>query len=237
MNAGADAPFGLNGGANSGPHSGVDISATRPSDPSPEPAGSSRPATAAHSLSWHLRSATAWTFFLLVFAIILIAVIVLFTPAIGVFDLKNALWALATLLLALWLLCLGLAPARGHLRWVAASGEDEAAQWFWQAQGQGQEQVVRVQLALDFQSHLLLRLQLAPLAAAPASLGACIQNRVWAVWLCVSPANVHASGLVGAGLHAVGADWPALRRALYWRAGPSPAATAKHQAARTTTKA
>jgi hypothetical protein len=170
---------------------------------------------ALQSLSLRVRPSRVWALFLLAIAIVLIAAYAINTGANGQFSLINALWAASTVLLALLLLRAARAQPHACLRVVWPATNQEPMQWWWQAAGQASEQAVSVQLAMDFQTHLLLRIT--P-ALGSRSLRARIQNERLAVCLCVSPANAHNAQSLSPGNSSDKADWPALRRALYWRA-------------------
>jgi hypothetical protein len=125
--------------------------------------------------------------FLALFAIILIATYAYFLPANGQFGAYYWLGALIPLLICAGLWRLGFAQPRGRLRF-------DGREWWRQPDGAAAEHPVHLELALDLQSHMLLRCH------NPAL-------KQQAQWMCISHRNA-------------ALDWPLFRRAVYWRATP-----------------
>jgi hypothetical protein len=158
----------------------------------------------------------AWTNFLLALALVLVLACIIGSPPRGKRDFNSLMWMGSLLLMAIGLVRLALQQAQGRMRWAAPDGAFDAMQapsWRWQNEGDAHEHDVRLLLAIDLQNHLLLRLT--PQTAADQAKRRWrerIQSRPVTVWLFVSPANTYNE-------QGGSADWPALRRALYWRAG------------------
>jgi hypothetical protein len=140
------------------------------------------------AVSFTAKHSLAWVFFLSLLAIVLIATYAYFLPANGQFGWYR--WAGG---LSLLLLCLGLArlawrQPRGRLRF-------DGIGWWWQPQGDAADQVLTLELALDLQSHILLRCT-STTATYPA--------KQHVQWMCLSRSSAPQV-------------WLLFRRAVYWR--------------------
>ena len=144
----------------------------------------------APAVQWQIKHSLVWVLFLSAFAIVLIAAYAYISEATGQFGLHFYVGGL---------LVFALCAALAHLAWVQPLGRlrFDGLEWWWQLAGQDGETLVQPELALDLQSHLLLRCAL-PRSARPASKPA-------VRWICIA----HSQAPVA---------WAPLRRALYWRA-------------------